>query len=95
MRYNPTLTTQKCSGLKGGELLSVDGGGLTLWTLLAGAVEGLEVQPLAVLAPGARGGLGALAAPPHGAVGSARRPLAPLTPASVYWNHRGRKARGW
>ena len=70
------------------------GRGLTLWTLQAGAVEGLQVQPLAVLAPGAGGGLGALAAPPHGAVGAARRPFAPLTPASVYWNRRGWKAWG-
>lgn len=30
------------------------GGALTLWALLAGAVERLEVQPLAVFAPSAR-----------------------------------------
>lgn len=44
------------------------GGALTLWALLAGAVQRLEVQPLAVFAPGARRGLGALPGPPHGTV---------------------------
>lgn len=62
----------------------VGGGALTLWALLAGAVERLHVEPLTFFAPGAWRGLSALPGPPHGAVGPASRPLAPLTPATVH-----------
>lgn len=62
----------------------VCGSALTLWALLAGAVYRLKVEPLAVFASGAGRGLGALPAPPHRTICAARRPLAPLAPASVH-----------
>lgn len=51
--------------------LHVGDGALTLWTLLAGAVERLDVEPLTFFAPGAWRGLSALPGPPHRAVGPA------------------------
>jgi len=57
---------------------------LTLRALLTGTVEGLEIQALAFLPTGARRRLGTFSTPPHAAVGSAWRPLAPFTPTAIH-----------
>lgn len=56
---------------------------------LGGAVAGLQLGAVALLAPVARRGLRALAAPPVRALGPAHRPLAPLRPGAVHCGHSG------